>query len=112
MSDDQVQLPDLETLFGQSSFCQCEDCGSIFSPAAYFVDVLYSIVEKGISAVDQNGKRTAGTEILFSRRTDLENIELTCQNTNTPLPYIDLTNEILENAVAPDGNFPQTTGTP
>src|SRR5215467_5869423 len=27
-------------LFGNPDFCQCEDCRSVLSPAAYFVDVL------------------------------------------------------------------------
>ena len=32
-------------------------------------------------------------------------IELSCENTNTPLPLIDLVNEVLENAVAPPAPF-------
>jgi hypothetical protein len=55
-------------------------------------------------------------EILFKRRPDIGEIELTCENTNTPLPYVDLVNEVLENAVSPgtavsDQNR-QTHGTP
>ncbi|HMB27651.1 MAG TPA: hypothetical protein VKS99_06065, partial [Blastocatellia bacterium] len=44
-------------------------------------------------------------DILFLRRPDLGDIELSCENTNTPLPLIDLANEILENAVAPPAPF-------
>ena len=33
---------------------------------------------------------------LLERRPDIEHLELTCENTNTVLPYIDLVNEILE----------------
>ena len=39
------------------------------------------------------------------RRWDIGEIELTCENTNTALPHIDLVNEILEQAVAPNGGF-------
>jgi WD40 repeat protein len=36
---------------------------------------------------------------LFNRRPDIGDIELTCTNTSTTLPYVDLVNEVLENAV-------------
>jgi hypothetical protein len=39
-------------------------------------------------------------EILIERRPDLPHIQLTCENTNTALPQIDLVNEILEYFVA------------
>ena len=42
-------------------------------------------------------------DVLFSRRPDLANLELTCGNTNSILPYIDLVLEILENHVSPFG---------
>ena len=37
---------------------------------------------------------------MLGRRPDLQHLPLTCENTNTPLPYIDLVNEILESFVA------------
>src|ERR1051326_5071359 len=40
-------------------------------------------------------------DVLFERRPDIGEIELSCQNTNIPLPYVDLVNEILENAIWP-----------
>ena len=40
---------------------------------------------------------------LIERRPDLAHIPLTCENTNTALPYIDITNEILEYHIA-NGN--------
>jgi hypothetical protein len=40
-------------------------------------------------------------DVLLTRRPDIEHIELTCENTNTQLPYVDLTNEILEAAIVP-----------
>src|SRR2546430_777769 len=108
----QIQFPDLETLFGSSSFCPCAECGSLLSPAAYLVDMLHSILESKISARDQkNVLLRWGADILFDRRPDIEHIELTCQNAKTPVPYVDLVNEILENAIAHVDTFPQTTGT-
>src|SRR5205807_5490976 len=37
---------------------------------------------------------------LIQRRPDLADLELSCENTNIEIPYIDLVLEILENAVA------------
>ena len=34
--------------------------------------------------------------VLAARRPDLPNLKLSCENTNTALPYIDVVNEILE----------------
>lgn len=39
-------------------------------------------------------------DVLVERRPDLPHLPLTCENTNTVLPYIDLVNEILEYHVA------------
>ena len=39
-------------------------------------------------------------DVLIQRRPDLPHIALTCENTNTALPYIDVVNEILEYYVA------------
>ncbi len=41
-------------------------------------------------------------DALCDRRPDLQYIKLTCENTNTTLPYVDLVNEILETYVAAD----------
>jgi hypothetical protein len=41
-------------------------------------------------------------EALIERRPDLPYIQLTCENTHTALPYIDIVNEILEYYVAND----------
>lgn len=94
-------IPNLETLFGSTDYCECEHCKSLYSPAAYFTDML-----RFISEHDSLVKKNASTyynvkEILFQRRPDLGNIKLNCENTDTPLPYIDLVCEILENYVAP-----------
>src|SRR5215213_2163396 len=86
--------PDLPTLFGSLDICDCEQCQSVYSPAAYFVDILKFLGD---------GPQKQGLtplQVLFGRRPDLEHIELTCENTTTQLPYVDLTREIMEAAVA------------
>jgi peptidoglycan hydrolase-like protein with peptidoglycan-binding domain len=93
-------LPDLQTLFGSLDYCECTDCRSVSSPAAYFVDIMHFISQRSTNGTGINaGKNVA--QVLLERRPDLGEIELSCENTNTPLPYIDLVNEILEDVVAP-----------
>ena len=36
-------IPGYQDLFGRLTFCDCEHCQSIFSPAAYFVDLMQFI---------------------------------------------------------------------
>ncbi len=59
---------------------------------------------------------TFAKDVLFARRPDFGEIQLTCENTNTVLPYVDLVNEVLEEAVSPGTGTPasgrQTTATP
>lgn len=85
-------IPDLETLFGNSDLCSCQECTSMYSPAAYFTDVMRFLQVK-ISSPYPN--LSAYVE-LVRRRPDLPRIDLTCKNTNTPVPYVDLVNELLE----------------
>jgi hypothetical protein len=85
--------PTLESLFGSLDFCECEHCRSVLSPAAYLVDLLQFL--------DTEKKPY---DALIERRPDLPNLPLTCENTNTSLPYIDVVNEILEYYVV-NGNL-------
>jgi hypothetical protein len=115
------EFPNLEALFGSLDYCECEHCRSVLSPAAYFVDILQLIDrEKPASHKivwgnfltewrnKHNGKEYNGPEYnyknpydaLVERRPDLPNLQLTCENTNIALPYIDIVNEILEYYVA------------
>ena len=82
----------LETLFGELDYCACEHCRSILSPAAYFVSLLQLCDP---DKTPEAGKRRPIDE-LRQRRPDLEHLPLTCENTNTTLPHIDLVNETLE----------------
>lgn len=81
--------PTWASLFGDVDYCACPECRSIYSPAAYFVDLL-----SWLDGHEAGGK--TAFERLDKRRPDLQRIELSCDNTNTVLPYADLLNEILE----------------
>ena len=101
----QQDMPNIEVLFGSVDYCECEHCSSVYSPSAYLTDMLRFLGEKDAVA---NGKTVQS--VLFDRRPDIANIKLNCENTNTPLPYIDLVNEILENAIPPaNTNFSYQT---
>ena len=97
-------LVDWDTLFGSEGACQCDWCHSVLSPAAYLVDVLQFLkdIKVGLhtarTVLLSNG--IGGPSALPPRRPDIANIDLTCPNTDTPLPYIDLVNEILEHLAA------------
>jgi hypothetical protein len=79
-------FPTLRSLFGGLDTCACEQCLSVLSPAAYFVDLLRFV--------------ETYAKPLVARRPDLFDLELSCDNTQIELPHIDLVLEILENAVA------------
>ena len=90
-----IAYPTLESLFGSLDYCNCRECRSILSPAAYFVDLLHFLDHPAPSQGYQNPQSE-----LFRRRPDLQYLALTCENTNTALPYIDIVNETLEYFVA------------
>jgi hypothetical protein len=118
--------PTMESLFGSMDFCECEHCNSVLSPAAYLVDLLQFVdteSAKWASFLGEWARRHPGQpyqplwtakpdgsartederkpyDALIERRPDLPYIPLSCENTNTTLPYIDIVNEILEYYVA------------
>lgn len=75
----------LRSMFGDTSYCACEQCLSVYSPGAYFTDIMKFL----------KGNPTLYNEMI-RRRPDLEHVDITCKNTNTPMPYIDLVIELLE----------------
>ncbi len=120
-------ISDWQTLFGSLDLCECEHCRSVYSPVAYLVDVLQflsdrKLVDKNSIERDDQGRITdfqyiqkslpggnsvdkTAKDVLFERRPDLGEIELTCENTNIPVPYVDLVNEVMEDFVAPFAAF-------
>jgi hypothetical protein len=102
-------IPSYADLFGELSLCECDDCESVLSPAAYLVDLL-----QFLSRSAKNAAGKTPLDVLLERRPDLEHILLTCENSNTPLPAIDLVNEILETIVVVgkvDASAAHDTGT-
>lgn len=99
-----------QSVFGAEDFCECAHCRSLYGPAAYFADLLNFLTHRALPApvtVVRNGQtRVLNTafDVLDDRRPDLKNILLNCENAHTPLPYIDLVNEVLECLV--DHNTP------
>lgn len=58
-------VPDLEDLFGSLDLCRCEWCGSVYSPAAYLVDILHFLMNRPT----KSGNRTA-LDVLFGDPSD------------------------------------------
>jgi hypothetical protein len=177
------QFPSMQTLFGSMDFCQCDDCRSVLSPAAYFVDLLEflgnstanaagytpldvlvgyqrtvaptngateagqvvtiktttphslnagaSVITSGVDVTAYNGTfkvasvpdektftyNNSATGLapsgggyvalvngITGRRPDLAALPLTCENTETAMPYIDIVNEILEYFITQNPN--------
>jgi hypothetical protein len=97
-------FPNLKSLFQQIDLCACEHCRSVYSPAAYLADVLQFLKNRLVLDTTSGSSVSLkiAKDVLFARRPDLGDLDLSCANTNTPLPYIDLVCELLEQEVAPD----------
>ena len=120
------QFPTMESLFGSMDFCECAHCRSVLGPAAYLVDLLQFTDPEPLvwgnfledwkakhGGVDFAPAHKKPYDALIERRPDIPYISLTCENTNTALPYIDIVNEILEYYVAHgalDGNAAHDVG--
>ncbi|KAH7378543.1 hypothetical protein BKA64DRAFT_244791 [Cadophora sp. MPI-SDFR-AT-0126] len=99
----------LEKLFGSLDYCECSDCTSVTSPASYLVELLQFLRNNNLypDTPDSQWKRWSDSQDiygspldnLFRRRPDIACLELTCANTNTVLPYIDLANEVMESFI-------------
>lgn len=89
-------------LFGNQNYCDCQHCQSLLGPAAYFVDLMYFVDRHVRWPIFRKGKRQGHPLDLKVRRPGLWTEELTCENTNTLVPTVDLINEILETYIAQD----------
>ncbi len=112
------RFPNYTELFGSLDWCDCTECRSVLSPAAYLVDLLQFLDSSPTNPTAPvlytdatgNQKHVTPLDILLGnkdanivgRRPDLQYLPLTCENTNTPLPYVDLVNEVLESYIALD----------
>ncbi len=91
------KLAGFKDLFGNLSFCDCVHCQSILGPAAYFVALLKFVDEHLRPQLAAHPNHPLD---LKKRRPDLWTLELTCENTTTRIPTLDIVNEILENDIA------------
>ena len=92
------ELRRIREVLGSQNFCGCRHCSSVLSPAAYFVDLM-AFVEQHVSDVAFKDQPNHSLH-LRTRRPDLWELPLTCENTNTLIPYLDVINEVLERYVA------------
>lgn len=89
-----MNLPGYSDLFGSANYCECEECMSIFGPAAYLVDLLRIIDEY----ITKPNTTTIPTPFLFeNRRPDIGEIPLDCANTDTLVPSIQVVNNVILN---------------
>jgi hypothetical protein len=82
--------PGYEELFGALDLGGDDDARSVYSPAAYFVDLL--------GLLEGDFDRPA----LLERRSDLRQVTLDFDNTFVEQPYLDIVNEVLERLLPPD----------
>jgi len=92
-------IPGFSDLFGSQDYCNCTECQSILGAAAYFVDLM-TFVEEHLTGRVFRGKKAKDALNLKVRRPDLWTLPLTCDNTNTLVPYLDIINPTLENYIA------------
>jgi hypothetical protein len=88
------------TLFGSLDDLGCENCESVLSPAAYLVDLLETLKAFILRPPPEGARKMTLLDKLQERRGDVQWLQLTCANTNTTLPYLDLANEVMEQYLA------------
>ncbi|MFB8278051.1 Tc toxin subunit A-related protein [Nocardia colli] len=91
-------IPNWEELFGSADYGTFDDAHSVYGEAAYLVDLLYFL--RRLGGGDDRHEGTVA-DVLYARRGDLVDVDLSIDNTTLELPYVDLINELLESAVAP-----------
>jgi hypothetical protein len=94
--NDLRRIDGFSDLFGSQDFCNCDDCHSVLSPAAYFCDLMHFIEQHVSRPVFVNAGHANHPLYLKTRRPDLWTLQLTCDNTNTLVPYLTIVDEVLE----------------
>lgn len=94
-------LADWVEMFGSANGCFCPPCESVHGPGAYLVDLFQYLKEMKARYSDDTAHAASLFEKLDERRPDLKYLNLNCANAETPLPYIDLVNELLERQIVP-----------
>ena len=88
----QNNIPNYADLFGNIDFKEGDDARSVYSPAAYLTDLLQMLDDEFVTSEDNFD--------LDDRRSDIKDIDLDAENTNTLIPYLDIVNEVLEGRVS------------
>lgn len=104
MTDYIGAIPSYQDFFGSLDYCNCDPDQSIFSPAAYLVDML-RIVYQYIDTAIYNPDIPDGWH-LAQRRPDIGNIPLTPEMTRQVVPYLQIANEVLEASIAASTGWP------
>lgn len=97
------KLAGFEEMFGAQVRCRCHHCQSVVSSAAYFVDLM-RFVDQNVTRKVFIGARSTHPLKLRTRREDLWKLALTCANTDTLIPTLEIVNELLEDFLARDLN--------
>ncbi len=87
--------PTLAALFGDPDECLCRPCESMLGQPAYLVDLLNLLAKS-------TGTNGSALDELRSRRPDIFNLKLSCENAEQTIQHIDIVLEILEKAAAPE----------
>lgn len=86
-------------LFGAQNACDADDCQTVLSPAAYFVDLMRFVDEHFTPLLDGHSTPDgllANLISLQARRPDLWSLPLNCENTKELIPYLNIVVEVLE----------------
>jgi hypothetical protein len=87
--DFQEGIPDYRRLFGPMITCDCDECQSIFGPAAYFTDLM-RVVTNYITQPKEDYFK------LDFRRPDLWTLPLDCNTATTEVSYLDIVLSVLK----------------
>ncbi|MDV3348292.1 hemopexin repeat-containing protein [Leptothoe sp. LEGE 181152] len=87
-------IPNYADLFGNIDFKAGDESRSVYSPAAYLVDLLQMLDDEFVT--DEADEDAVD---FHSRRSDIQGIDLDAENTTTLIPYLDIVNEVLEGRV-------------
>jgi hypothetical protein len=93
-------LPSYQSLFGSLDYIEVPHCASIFSPAAYFLDLM-RITNDHIT--DYNNTTIPPGYKLDERRSDLfDHLKLSCEKTSELVPSVSLVLKVLETKLTKD----------
>src|SRR5215211_1341274 len=98
--NDLREIDGFDELFGSQNYCACQECMSILSPAAYFVDLMRFIhdnVSKKVFLREPPDMPLPDHPLyLKNRRSDLWKMQINCENTHTLIPYLNIVNDVLQ----------------